>query len=80
MHMSEIESRIQAQLTVIEQVYSIKIQNKDEIIRLISDRIDNPKQVLMICTSLNTWIANSNKQGNIVIPQGVILSILERLH
>ena len=80
MHMSEIESRMRAQLAVIEQVYSIEIQNKGEIIRLTSDSIDNPKQVLMICTSLNMWIANNNKQGTIVIPQEIILSAMERLH
>ncbi len=50
MNMTEIESKIQAQLTVIEQIYDIEIQNRDEIISLAAENIDDPRQVLMICT------------------------------
>ncbi len=79
MNMTEIESKIQAQLTVIEQIYDIEIQNRDEIISLAAENIDDPGQVLMICTSLNIWIANNNMRGMVVIPQAVVLSLIERL-
>ncbi len=79
MHMNEIEGRVNAQLTVIEQVYDIKIQNREEIISLTAENIDDPRQVLMVCTMLNTWIANNNMQGTVVIPQSLVLSLIERM-
>lgn len=77
--MSEIERRMRAQLMIIEQVYDIEIQNLDEIISLTADKIDDVRQVLMICTSLNTWIANNNLQGAVSVPRAVVLSLIERL-
>lgn len=77
--MNEIEGRVNAQLTVIEQVYDIKIQNREEIISLTAENIDDPRQVLMVCTMLNTWIANNNMQGTVVIPRSLVLSLIERM-
>jgi hypothetical protein len=78
--MNEIERRMHAQLTIIEEVYAIKIQNRDEVVSLAGEKIDNPRQVLMICTLLNTWIANNNMRGTVVIPKAVVSSLIERLH
>lgn len=76
--MNEIEGRMQAQLMVIEQIYDIKIQNKDELIRLAAENIDDPQWVLKVCTSLNTWIANNNAKGEVVISKEVVLSLMEQ--
>ena len=65
------------QLRVIEQSYSIKIQNKEDIARIIADKVDDKRQVLSVCSSLNYWIATNNKKGNIVIPPNVVLMVLE---
>ncbi len=77
--MDEVERRMLAQLAVIEQVYGIKIQNRDDIILIASEKIDNPRQVLMICTSLKTWVAKNDKHGTVMIPEEVILSMIEGL-
>ncbi len=79
MHMNEIASRMRAQLTVIEQIYDIKIQNKDEIIRLAVENINDPRRVLALCTSLNTWAANNCIKGDIVMPLEVVISAIENL-
>ena len=39
--MDEIEARSQAHLGMIEQVYSIKIKNKDEVARFIAEKADS---------------------------------------
>lgn len=51
--MSEIEERAKAQLMMIEQMYALKITNHDEAAKLIAESVDNDRQVLTICTSLN---------------------------
>lgn len=67
------------QLRVIEQSYSIKIQNKEDIARIIADKVDDKGQVLGVCSSLNYWIATNNKKGDIVIPPNVVLMVLDGL-
>ncbi len=52
--MSEIEERTKAQLMMIEQIYSLKIANRDEVASLIAANVDNDRQVLTICTSINS--------------------------
>ncbi|HLB70192.1 MAG: hypothetical protein OIN88_04950 [Candidatus Methanoperedens sp.] len=66
--MNEIEEQARAQLMMIEQVYALKITNRDEVARLIAERVDNDRQVLTICTSLNSWVLLNKKKGNVVIP------------
>lgn len=77
MNMSEVEERTKAQLMMIEQVYSLKIANRDEVASLIAANVDNDRQVLTICTSLNSWILLNRKQGNVVIPREVLLKLFE---
>jgi hypothetical protein len=66
--MDEIWERAMAQLGIIEHVYSIEIQNKEEIARLIAKHVTDKRQVLAICTSLNSWIAGNNVEGKVAIP------------
>lgn len=75
--MSEIEERAKAQLMMIEQVYGMRITNRDEIAQLIASNVDNDRQVLTICSSLNSWILLNRKRGNVTIPQEVLFRLFE---
>ena len=77
--MDEIKERAEMQLGAIEQSYSIKIQNKEDIARIIADKVSDKRQVLRVCASLNYWVATNNIKGNVVIPLDVVLMILEGL-
>lgn len=77
--MDEIKERAEMQLRVIEQSYSIKIQNKEDIARIIADKVNDKRQVLRVCSSLNYWIATNNKKGNVVLSPDIVLMILEWL-
>ena len=77
--MDEIKERAEMQLRVIEQSYSIKIQNKVDITRIIADKISDKRQVLRVCTSLNYWVATNKIKGNVVIPLDVVIMILEKI-
>jgi hypothetical protein len=73
--MDEIEERALAQLGMIEQVYSVKIKNKDEAARFIARKAGSKRQVLAICTSLNAWIAGNNAVGDMTIPLNVLADL-----
>jgi hypothetical protein len=75
--MNEIEERAKAQLMMIEHVYALKISNRDDVARLIAEKVDNDRQVLTICTSLNSWILLNKKSGNVVIPREVLSRLFE---
>lgn len=77
--MDEIKERAEMQLGVIEQSYSIKIQNKENIARIIADKVSDKRQVLSVCSSLNYWVATNEIKGNVVIPLDIVLITLERL-
>jgi hypothetical protein len=61
----------------IEQAYKIKIKNREEAARIIADKVDDQRQVLSICTSLNSWIALNNCQGEFDIPSKLLDSLLD---
>lgn len=75
--MDELKERTETQLSVIEMLYSIKIQNKEEIVSLLSERLNDKKQILMVCTSISSWIAGSSIKGDAVIPINVILRFID---
>ena len=75
--MNEIIEQAKAQLMMIEQIYDLKIINRDEVADLISSNVDNNRQVLTICSSLNSWILLNKKKGDIVIPQEVLSRLFE---
>jgi len=75
--MDEIEERAKAQLMMIEQVYALNIINRDEVARIIAEKVDNDRQVLQICSSLNSWVLLNKKRGDVVIPNEVIMRLLE---
>ncbi|MBU3967253.1 MAG: hypothetical protein KKG76_07775 [Euryarchaeota archaeon] len=75
--MDEIGEQVKAQLMMIEKIYDLKIINRDEIAGLIASNVDNNRQVLTICSSLNSWILLNKKKGNVVIPQEVLSRLFE---
>lgn len=75
--MDEIVEQAKAQLMMIEQIYGLKITNRDEVAVLIAANVDNNRQVLTICSSLNSWILLNKKKGEVVMPREVLLRLLE---
>ena len=77
--MDEIIEQAKAQLMMIEQIYGLKIINRDEVAGLIAANVDNNRQVLTICTSLNSWILLNKKKGDVVIPHEVLSKLFETI-
>ena len=77
--MDEIRERVEMQLRVIDRSYSIKVQNKEDIARIIAEKASDKRQVLGVCSSLNYWVATNGVKGNVVILQDVALKTLEGL-
>ncbi len=75
--MDEIGEQAKAQLMMIEKIYDLKIINLDEVAGLIASNVDNNRQVLTICSSLNSWILLNKKKGDVVIPQEVLSRLFE---
>jgi hypothetical protein len=75
--MNEIIEQAKSQLMMIEQIYGLKIINRDEVAGFIASNVDNNRQVLTICSSLNSWILLNKKKGDIVIPQEVLSQLFK---
>jgi len=75
--MDKIVKQAKAQLMMIEQIYDMKIINSDEVPGLIASNVDNNRQVLTICSSLNSWILLNKKKGDVVIPHEVLSRLFE---
>jgi hypothetical protein len=75
--MQDQEERARSQLMAIELAYGIKIKNRDEAARIIADRVEDPRQVLSICTSLNSWVAVNGYQGEVAIPSKLLNRLLD---
>jgi uncharacterized membrane protein len=69
--MNELGSLGNAQLMAIEQIYGIQIKNREEVARLIGEKAGDKRQVLTICTSLNSWVAVNLKEV-VIIPSEVL--------
>jgi hypothetical protein len=75
--MDELAQRADMQLNVIENAYSIRIQNKEEIVSLLSKRLQDKRQILLVCTSISSWIAGSNIRGDTVVPINIVMHLIE---
>jgi hypothetical protein len=69
--MNELGSLGNAQLMAIEQIYGIQIKNREEVARLIGEKAGGKRQVLTICTLLNSWVAVNLKEV-VIIPSEVL--------
>ena len=70
--MEAIKERAEMQLRAIEMAYSIEIQNEEDITQLIATSVEDKMQVLIICTSINSWIASNNISDDVMIPFTVV--------
>lgn len=75
--MDELTQRANMQLNVIETAYSIRIQNKEEIVSLLSKKLEDKRQIFLVCTSISSWIAGSNIRGDTVVPINIVLQLIE---
>ena len=75
--MGELEELARTQLIMIEQIYALKITNRNEIARIIASKVDNDRQVLAICSSLNSWVMLNRKRGNVTVPGEVLSRLFE---
>jgi hypothetical protein len=75
--MDELAQRADMQLNVIETAYSIRIKNREEIVSLLSKRLQDKRQIFLVCTSISSWIAGSNISGDTVVPINMVLQLIE---
>jgi hypothetical protein len=75
--MEENVARASAQLKTIEIIHDVLFTNKKKIARMIADGIQNERQVLQVCTSINLWVAGSGIKGETEIPEDLIAEILK---
>ncbi len=77
--MDEAMARASAQLTTIEIVHDVKFKNKNEIARVIAESISDERQVLLVCTAINLWVAGNEIKGETVIPENLVADILKAI-
>ena len=77
--METIKERAEMQLRAIEMAYSIDIQNKEDIAQLIATSVKDKRQVLTVCTSLNSWIASNNISGGGMVPLNVVSKFIDAI-
>lgn len=76
--MDDFVKRASAQLKTIEIVHDVLFRNKDEIIHMIAEGIGDERQILMVCTAINLWVAGNEIKGDTVIPEGLVADILKK--
>ncbi len=75
--MDELAQRAEMQLNAIEMLYSIRITNKSDIISLLSQRLRDKRQILMVCTSISSWIAGSGNSGETAVPLNIVMELIK---
>ncbi|MCJ7445979.1 MAG: hypothetical protein MUO26_15915 [Methanotrichaceae archaeon] len=74
--MKVVEARALMQLSIIETIHEMRICDKNEVAQFIAKSVDNPKEVLFVCVSINSWIACNKLQGNVIIPLNKISALV----
>ncbi len=64
-------------IKAIECAHGVEISNKEEIVHKIGRRISNEREVLIICTSLNTWVAMNRIGERVFVPDEVVEALIE---
>jgi hypothetical protein len=75
--MERIETQAGVQLSVIELGNEIKISNKYEITSLIAECVKENRQVLLICTLVNLWIASNKIRGEFELPIEILSEFVD---
>lgn len=76
---TDLAESLAAHLLMIETSHNIRIRNREVIVQRILPFIKNVPQVTAGCTPLNTWIAVSRRTGDIVVPEEIILRMIEQV-
>jgi len=77
MNPEQVKDRARALLNVIEIMYEIQITNLDEVIGAITEKTLDEQKMLMISTSLNSWVAmNPMDTGEVKIPMEVVNELI----
>jgi hypothetical protein len=77
--MNETVERTSAELATIEIIHDVKFKNKDEIARMIAEGIGDERQILLVCTGINLWVAGNEIQGEAVIPEKLVADVLKAI-
>ena len=77
--MDETMGRASAELTTIEIIHGVKFKNKDEIARMIAEGIGDERQILLVCTGINLWVAGNEIKGETVIPEKLVADVLKAI-
>ena len=73
MNPEQAKAHARALLTVIENMYEIKIINLEGVIKAITEKAVDEQRILTICTALNSWVAmNAALIGDVEIPMEVV--------
>ncbi|MDD1719310.1 MAG: hypothetical protein LUQ25_04560 [Methanoregulaceae archaeon] len=56
---------VSAQLAVIEQVWEVRFQNREDVCRWVAGIVHDEKQVLTVTSALNNWVAVSAITGQV---------------
>ena len=76
--MNELEERARSQLMAIESMYGVKIQGRDAVARTIAEGVADSRQILRVCTYLNSWLAMSGAGGDVAVPRDVLANAIKR--
>ena len=68
-----------AHLLMIESSHGIRLRNRGEVVQRISPRVKNNTQALYAGMEINTWVAVSGVTGEVIVPDQVILRVLEQM-
>lgn len=74
---SRVAERALMHLKAIECAHDLTIANKSEIASEIACRVSDERSVLIICASLNTWVAMNRIGESIFIPRDVLEPLIE---
>ncbi|HIH44000.1 MAG TPA: hypothetical protein HA257_02625 [Candidatus Methanoperedenaceae archaeon] len=77
---AEFTDRAKAQLQMIEAVYGIRITNIDTVARLIGEDADNEREVLAVCSALNSWVFFNHVRGAVELPVNVVKSLRGKIN
>jgi hypothetical protein len=77
--MDETMGRASVELTTIEIMHEVKFKNKNEIARMIAEGISDERQILLVCTGINLWVAGNEIKGEAVIPEKLVADVLKAI-
>ncbi len=63
------------ELDLIEEVYELKIKNKKELSEEILKKSEEGYDILLLCTVVNSWIAQNYKEEEVEVPLNIIKEI-----